>query len=161
MLENGFVKLYRSILKWEWYDDANTFRLFVHLLLSASIEESRWHGDVIKRGELVVSYRSLSKQLKISEQSVRTALSHLKSTGEVTTRKMSKYTVVTVSNYEKFQQVTGKSTRNQQGTNNLPTGYQQQYKKVKEDIRNKESACAREPSPSGESIEEIQRRMRE
>lgn len=161
MLENGFVKLHRSILKWEWYDDANTFRLFVHLLLSASIEESRWHGDVIKRGELVVSYPSLAKQLKISEKSVRTALAHLKQTGEVAVRKTPKYTVVTVSNYEKFQQAAGKTAGKGQAMGSLRAGNGQQYKKVKEDIRNKEGACAREPSPSGESIEELQRRMRE
>ena len=39
MLESGFIKLHRKILKWEWYDEPNTMRLFIHLLLTASIED--------------------------------------------------------------------------------------------------------------------------
>jgi hypothetical protein len=32
----GYIKLYRSLLKWEWYDDSNVFRVFMHLLLTAN-----------------------------------------------------------------------------------------------------------------------------
>lgn len=35
----GWISLYRKILNWEWYSDANTFRLFIHLLLQANHEE--------------------------------------------------------------------------------------------------------------------------
>lgn len=31
MLEGGFILLHRSILRWEWYGDLNTARLFIHL----------------------------------------------------------------------------------------------------------------------------------
>ena len=44
MLESGYIKLYRSLLSWEWYDDINTKTVFLHLLLTVSIEESKWHG---------------------------------------------------------------------------------------------------------------------
>ena len=135
MLENGFVKLHRSLLKWEWYDDPNTMRLFVHLLLTVSIETSKWHGETIKRGERIVSYPALSKELHISIRSIRTALDHLKTTGEVTVRKKPKYSIVTIQNYERFQQVPGKMAVNQQSSDIQTTGNRQQYKKVEEDIK--------------------------
>jgi hypothetical protein len=84
VLENGFIKVHRQFTKWEWYDDVNTFRVFFHLLLTVNYEDIKWHGEVIKRGQRVVSYEKLAKELRISVRSVRTSLNHLKSTGEVT-----------------------------------------------------------------------------
>lgn len=142
MLENGFVKLHRSLLKWEWYDDANTMRLFVHLLLTVGIEDSCWHGEEIKRGSRIISFSVLSKELKLSVRSVRTALEHLKSTGEVTVKTTSKYSVVTVSNYNSYQEVTRKTTNNRQSADKQATNNRQQYKKVKEDIKKVEEGAS-------------------
>ena len=36
MLENGYVTIQRKIVKWEWYKNPNTFKLFVHLILTAN-----------------------------------------------------------------------------------------------------------------------------
>ena len=47
MLENGFVKLHRSLLKWEWYDDLNTFKLFMHLLLTVNYYDRQWRGKTL------------------------------------------------------------------------------------------------------------------
>lgn len=41
MLEGGFILLHRSILRWEWYGDLNTARLFIHLLLTVNYEPQR------------------------------------------------------------------------------------------------------------------------
>ena len=32
---NGYVRLYRDILFWQWYKNPNVFRLYIHLLLKA------------------------------------------------------------------------------------------------------------------------------
>ena len=133
MFENGFIKLHRSIVSWEWYDDANTMRVFIHLLLTVSIRDSEWHGLTVKRGSRVSSIGVLAEELHLSVQSVRTAIKHLELTGELTRLGYSKFTVFKVNNYEKYQQVTSQSTENQQSANNHPTKNQQQYKKIKED----------------------------
>ena len=41
MEQGGFIKLYRSMLQWEWYDDVNVKVLFLHLLLKANYEEKK------------------------------------------------------------------------------------------------------------------------
>lgn len=38
----GYIKLYRQIVDWEWYDDIPTSRLFMHLLLKANYAEREW-----------------------------------------------------------------------------------------------------------------------
>ena len=99
----GWIKLHRKIQDWQWYSDSNTFRLFIHLLLSANHKPQSWKGVVIGRGELATGRQSLSAQTGLSEQSVRTSLERLKSTNEITIKSTSKYSIVTIVNYDTYQ----------------------------------------------------------
>lgn len=129
----GFILLHRQITEWEWYQNPNTFRVFLHILLKANYMDGRFEGKEIKRGDLVTSLPSLAEQTKLSIQQVRTALDHLKSTGEITDRTYSKYRVITVVKYNDYQQDNrqnnSQSTGNQQAGNSQSTGNQQQYNK--------------------------------
>jgi len=99
----GWVKLYRKLLKWEWYKDTNTKSLFIHLILMANHENKFYRGTLIKRGQLVTSLNILSKELNISIQSIRTGLDHLKATREVTSKLTNQYRIITVCNYDTYQ----------------------------------------------------------
>ena len=103
MLESGYIKVYRSLLFWEWYDDANTLRVFLHLLLTANHEEQSWKGIKVQRGQRVSSFSKIGQELGLSEKEVRTAVRHLIKTGEVAHNANSKYGVFTVNNYDRFQ----------------------------------------------------------
>ena len=138
MLENGYIKLHRSIVKWEWWSNRNTRDLFIYLLIVANISDSRFEGHVIKRGSLVCSLPTLSAESGLTIQEVRTALKHLKSTGELTVEKNSKFSIITINNYDKFQTPTGELTVNQQSSNSQSTVNQQYNKKNKEDKEDKE-----------------------
>lgn len=118
--------------KWGWYHDANTFRLFVHLLLTANYEPRVFEGRIIERGQRAASYSGLSKETEISVQSIRTSINHLKSTGEITTESTSKFTIITIKNYDSYQQATNDLTNDQQAANKRLTSDQQQWKKDKE-----------------------------
>ena len=141
-LDNGYIKLWRSMLTWEWYDDPPTMVVYVHLILSANIDNVIWHGIEIPRGSLISSYAKIAKRTGLSIQQTRTAISHLETTGEITRSAHSKFTVFTLNNYDKFQEVTQKSTskslKNQQANPNQSTFNQHQYKKIKEDIKKEE-----------------------
>ena len=132
MLDGGYIKLHRKLTKWEWYHNANTFRVFIHLLLTANYEPRRFEGRTIERGQRVTSISKLSKELKVSVQSIRTALNHLKSTGELTIETTPKYTIITINNYISYQQLTNDLTNDQQTANKRLTNDQQQWKKDKE-----------------------------
>lgn len=108
----GYIKLHRKILTWEWYDEVNTFKLWIHLLLVVNHEDNKWRGEVIKRGSTVTSYAQLSAQTGLTIQEVRTALKNLQKTGEVTKVTTSKNTVIIVTNYDKYQEA-NKQTNNQ------------------------------------------------
>ena len=99
----GYIKLYRQVMKWEWYDDANTFRLFIHLLLKANYEDAQWRGLTIKRGQLFTSIGHLSHELKISDKAIRIALDKLIKTKEVVSKGASNGTMITICKYDSYQ----------------------------------------------------------
>ena len=117
-----YIKLDRNILRWGWYTNPNTLRVFLHLLLTANIADKNFENITVKRGETVTSYEKLSATLDLSVQQVRTALTHLKSTGEITTCQHAKYQVITVIKYNEYQGfTTPTSTGNQQTFNRQST----------------------------------------
>lgn len=117
----GWICLYKKLINWEWYQDGNTCRLFIHLLLLANYEDKYWQGQLIKRGQLVTSLEHLSDDLGLSVQQIRTSIKKLKSTGEITSKATNKYTLVTIERYEDYQSKEEKATSkitNEQQTNN-------------------------------------------
>ena len=140
---NGWVKLHRRITDWEWYQDANTFRVFMHLMATANHETNKWQGVTIDKGQLITSPDKIATALKLSRQQVRTSLTKLKSTSEITIKTTNKYTVVTLCQWESYQgkddlspteQPATQQTNNQQITSKQPTDNQQvtTNKKLKE-----------------------------
>lgn len=135
-----YIKLFRSIENWRWYQNANTFRVFVHLLINANIEDCPFEKIVIHRGQLATSYGSIAEKLGLSVRNVRTAIDHLKSTGEVTVKKYPKFQVISVLCYNEYQDVsTGKVTGKRQSTDRQSTTIKE-YKNVKNGKNNIGSA---------------------
>ena len=130
IMAEGYIKLYRKMLDWEWYDDPNTCRVFIHILLKASWKESSWHGIKIHPGQLITSLSSLSKELHLSEMQVRTALKKLKSTGDVTEKQQAKCRIITVSNWVAYQDDNRMITGWQQDDNRMITA-SKEYKNIK------------------------------
>lgn len=125
-----YIKLDRNILRWGWYTNPNTFRVFLHLLLTANIADKNFENITVRRGKAVTSYEKLATALALSVQQIRTALMHLKSTGEITACQHAKYQVITVVNYNTYQGYsTPASTGNQQAFAKQSTLNQQQLNK--------------------------------
>jgi len=152
----GWIKLHRQIVEWEWYTDANTFRVFMHLLLNANHKEKRYKGILIKKGQLLTGRKSLALALDLSERQVRTALTKLKKSGEIDQEKARKTTksgsVITICNYASYQSEKTKSDQHndqhndQEATSKRPANDQQATtnKNVKNNKNNKNKKNERE-----------------
>ena len=99
----GWIKLHRDFTKFEWYQDANTMRVFLHLLITANHKDAKWQGNTINRGQLITSHGNLANDLGLSIQNVRTSLSKLKKSENVTVKSTSKFTLISVCNYDTYQ----------------------------------------------------------
>jgi len=62
MLDNqGWIKLHRKFLEWEWANMPEMVSIFIHLLLRANYEDGKWRGISIKRGQFITGRNTLSK----------------------------------------------------------------------------------------------------
>lgn len=100
---DGYIKLSRNLLKWGWYDDPATSRVWIHLLLTVNWSPGVWHGFSINEGERITSIAKIARELGVSERNVRTAISHLKATGEIATERQSNFTKITVIKWALYQ----------------------------------------------------------
>jgi hypothetical protein len=119
--QQGWIKLHRQILEWEWYSDNNCFRLFLHLLLKANHKEKRFKGIELKVGSIVTSRDLLARETGLSSQQIRTALTKLISTNEITSVTSSQGTIIQIVSYEKYQVPTNEITNEQPTSNQQST----------------------------------------
>lgn len=133
-MDNTYIKLFRKMLSWEWYGNTNTTRVFLHILLKVNYEPSRYEGHEIGAGECVFGRKKWAKDLGLSEQEVRTAIKHLKATGEITTKATSQFTIIHLEKWEVWQIEEGKATKrktNEQPTSNQRATTSKESKKVR------------------------------
>ena len=118
-IDKGFIKLKRNMLEWEWYQDSNTTRLMIHLLLKSNFKTKNWQGHTINPGELITSIKNLSKELRLSENIIRTALKKLKATGYINTQSTNKNTKVKVLKSDIYDElnISDNTQNNKQKTN--------------------------------------------
>ena len=137
-MDNTYIKLFRKMLTWGWYSDTNTTRVFLHILLKAQYKPTEYKGVPIKAGECVFGRKKWAKELGLSEQQVRTAISHLQSTNEITIRATNKFSVIHVEKWIFWQIDDGLSTNKPtkavyeiQPTSNQQVTTSKESKKVK------------------------------
>lgn len=158
-MNEGFIKIYRQLLEWEWYTDTNTKVLFLHCLLKANFKTKKYQKNTVKKGSFVTSLESLSKETGLTIQQTRTALSHLISTGELTSKSSNKNRIITVVNYDKFQednkqnnkQLTSKQQTKQQVSNKQSTSNQQATNKQLTTVEERKNVVL---SPTGIILQE-------
>jgi len=137
-MNEGWIKIHRKLLDWEWWDEPNTFRLFIYLLLKANHKPKRYRGVLIDTGQLMTGLELLSIETKLSVRQVRTSLTRLKSTNEINVNSSSKGTIIQIVKYIDYQ-ITDKPTTNQRQTNDKPTTTNKNdnnIKKRKEEFKN-------------------------
>lgn len=122
----GWIKVHRKLVDWEWYNDINVKVVFLHLLLTANHKEKQWKGQTILRGQKLTSIEHLADDVGLTFQQTRTALKKLKSTHEITIKTTNKNTLITVEKFNNYQfEIDEDNKQNNKQFNNLITNNQQ------------------------------------
>lgn len=96
----GFVQLSDELSSWEWFDDKNTVYVYLWLMLRAAWGATRYHGIELKRGQVVTTYPEISDKCGVTVRQARTILDRLKSTGKATVKTTSKFSIITMLEYD-------------------------------------------------------------
>jgi len=100
---SGWLKLHRQLKDWEWYDDINTSRLFIHCLIRANFKDTKWKGQEVLKGSFITSLDTLRQETNLTISQLRTAFSKLESTGEIEMKSQARSRTVTVVRYDLYQ----------------------------------------------------------
>lgn len=156
----GFIKIHRKILEWPWYLDINTKVLFIHMLLKANWKDGRFRDTTVPRGSFVSSLDKLSEETLLTKREIRTAILHLKTTGEVTVKTTNRYSIFTVKNYDLYQcddtQNDTKVTCERHSNDILTTPIEEKRRR-KEELNNitKDDIICPEPENSAQNLSGI------
>ena len=150
-----FVKLDRNLTTWRWFKYPKTLVVWIWLIMNANVEDHDFERETIHRGEVATSYRRIMTDTGLSSKEVRTALNHLKETGEVATRIRPKYQVISILEYSRYQDVpAGKTAGKGQAKGRQTAGKGQQYKNVRsKEEKNEKNVCVHTP-PSRTEVAE-------
>ena len=127
----NWIKLYRKIEDWRWYKDALTFHLFIHLLLNVNYCPVANGENVLGRGQIMVTRRSLTDSTNISDRSIRTCIEKLQKSKEIliSQKATNRPHIITICKYDSYQSEIALSniqlTYNQH-TTNIQCGSMQQ-----------------------------------
>lgn len=122
----GWIKVHRKLVDWEWYNDINVKVVFLHLLLTANHKEKQWKRQTILRGQKLTSIEHLADDVGLTIQQTRTALKKLKSTHEITIKTTNKNTLITIEKFNNYQfEIDEDNKQNNKQFNNLITNNQQ------------------------------------
>lgn len=100
---NGYVKIHRKLLQWGWYQDHAVKEVWLHLLLTASFKECHFRGKKILPGQCIVGTEQMAKDLGFTRQQIRTAITKLSSTNEITVDSTNRFSIITLVNWAEYQ----------------------------------------------------------
>lgn len=127
---DGWLKLYRSILDSAVFQDAEVLKVWIWLLCNVAFEQhdTICYGKVIhlKPGQIATGRKKIAQCTDLNENKVYRALTALKSLGNIEIKSTNKYSIITVVNWDKYQDENGKRTSSEQQTNSKTTTEEQQ-----------------------------------
>lgn len=107
-MKERWIKAYTSLLDWEFFFDPLILRTWIYLLMKANIKDMVLKdGVTVKRGQFVTSLSELSRDLRMSVKQMRRVLGALKTAGYVTSKWASKYSIITICEYNIYQSANG------------------------------------------------------
>ena len=133
---NGWIKLHRQLTEWEWYTDHKTFKLWVHILLTANIvPQKKMLGYTLSPGQLITTLPRLAAETGLSEREIRTALKRLIDGGEVSEKTTNKFRLITIEKWAFYQSELKETAREtaekQQANSRQRAGLKNEKKKYK------------------------------
>ncbi len=150
----GWVKTHRKIIDWKYFKNSEIFHLFSTLIILANHKDGfTQDGTLIKRGQLMTSYRSLSEKTGLSESKIFRITEKLKIEKQIEKLGTSKNTIITIVNYEMFQSdETQSESRMKHGRNTdetrMKTNKNANNAKNEKNEKNYNTSAKSEPSTS-------------
>lgn len=142
---SSWVKVSRKLLTSAIASKPEYLAVWMHLILSASYKPGEvlvGHQVVkLEAGQLVFGRIKFAQQIGVSEHTLRMALKSLETLQQITIKSQSKFSVITVVNWAKYQ--TDSPANHQQPTSNQPAS---RHNKEVQEIQEEDQKLLRKPA---------------
>jgi len=102
-MTDGYIRLHRKLLDWEWFTDSAMVHVWTYLLLRVNWTTRRWQGIEIHPGQVVTSRDRIAEACGLTEKQVRRVLDELEK-GRMIERKRAGFgQLVTLVNWAEYQ----------------------------------------------------------
>ncbi len=120
-MNRGYIKLWRKSLDSGMMQNPKLWTFWTWCLQKAAYQETKqmvgFQEITLQPGQFIFGRKKAAKELKMSEQSIRTCLDLLIKSGNLTIQATNKFSVVTVINWPLYQSDQIKSTSKQPASN--------------------------------------------
>ena len=110
-MTTGWMKLHRTLLEKPVFEDAYTLQVLIYCLLKATYKEMtvKVGNQVIdlQPGQLLYGRKQVSQRLGMGEGKLRGIMEYLVQNGTVAIESRSRYSIVTIVNWEQYQKGEG------------------------------------------------------
>jgi hypothetical protein len=135
-MQNGWVKLHRKLLDSLIFSSEKGLKIWIWCLMRAGHKNNKFllgrQRINLKSGQFIMGGKKTEEELEIARTTIYYWIDFLMREGMIDIKKTNKYTIITIKNWDKYQQVDIKST-----SNDTTDGHQMDTNK--KDKNNKES----------------------
>lgn len=102
-MDEEYIILSRDFDEWKWFHDSKVLIVFTWLLLEANTKTTFYGRDRIDRGMIATKNEIIAESCGLTIANVRTALSKLESTGDISRERRSRYQIITINDFERYK----------------------------------------------------------
>lgn len=139
-MNNGYVKVYRSLTEKGYYKDSSYVHLWVHLLMKATYQDKEYlfnnKIEYLKPGQCITGRFSLSRETGIQASKIERILKCFESEHQIEQQTTNKFRIITILNWSEYQQNEQQSEQqvnNQRTTSEQPVNTNNKEKKDKKE----------------------------
>lgn len=142
-MNNGYIKLYRTLQEKGYYLDSEYVHLWVHLLMKASYQTQEYllNGEIkrLAPGQFITGRNVLVKETHINRSKVERILKTFENEHQIEQQSTNKFRIITIlnwSNYQTDEQLDEQPVSSQRAASEQPVSTYKKDKKEK-NIKNK------------------------
>ena len=132
-MQQGYILLYRAVMDQGWANKPDYMAVWVYLLMRVNFKEREVMLDgktlLLNPGQFVTSRKRVASDTGVHESKIQRILSLFESEHQIEQQKKSKYRVITITNWSRYQH---SEHQNEQQMNSKRTADEQQMNTDKE-----------------------------
>lgn len=104
-MKGGWLKIWRQLEDWEYFDDPIRLRAWLKLLFKAEPIATKKKGILVERGQIVTTYSEMSRWFGCAKSTVYDVLKDFSESNQIRTISERTFTRITICNYDSYQDI--------------------------------------------------------